>query len=147
MDTLQRFSAGGICQKCTTSPVAAKYCERDCSQGESSDKDTRSAGGHFTSEIAPLGSSPLAHLHRVCRGCGYEWLEQTADAQPSGDEKACGFCLRTKTACGEMIPSVAFMEGAAGSVCHDCIVHLHASTKQLMKTMGADTGKPSTTAH
>ena len=150
MDALLRFSGGGHCPKCTVSPANAKYCEKDCSRGEASEQDARSPGGQFTSDDATLGSSLPAHLHRICRGCGYEWLEQVADAAPEGGETACGFCLRTKSECGSSVPSVPFLEGANAGVCGDCLVLLSANLKQMLSSMGQPqpaVGKAGAVAH
>ena len=149
MDALLRFSGGGHCPKCTVAPCNAKFCEKDCTRGPESEKDAQSPGGQFTSEHPPMASDLPAHLHRICRGCGYEWLEQTADAVPEGAERGCGFCLRTKTECGASVPSVPFLEGANSGICGDCITALGATLQQMLASVGpqAPAGKGSATAH
>lgn len=137
MDDLQRFSGHGPCPKCTVAPSKFRYCERDCTRGASTNQELRSAGGHFTSELPSLGADLPAHLHRICQGCGYEWLEQTADAVPDGAEKQCAFCLRTKTDIRAAIPDVALMEGAAGNVCADCLGQLATALANTQRGMPA----------
>lgn len=55
---LLKFRAFQSCPKCKhlTIDVKTQYCEK----------------AH--------DGVVVAHLHRVCDGCGFEWLERTADA-------------------------------------------------------------------
>ena len=147
MDALQRFSGPGQCPKCTISPANLKYCEKDCSRGESSERDARSPGGQFTSGALTLGSDVPPHLHRICRACAYEWLEQTADALPEGSDKACIFCRRGKAECIALTPAVVFLEGAGGSICGDCVVTLDGHMRSLVPGASAAAAKSAAVAH
>ena len=143
MDALMRFSGGGHCPKCTVAPCNAAYCEKDCTRGPASEKAQQSPGRHFTSDTPAMGADLPGHLHRVCRGCGYEWLERTADAPPGqGEEKRCGFCLLSETAVKDLSGGLMLIEGVAAKICPACVERLRVAVKEQRSSLGLAATSP-----
>lgn len=144
MDTLKGFTGATFCPKCLTAAVTAVFCEKDCSRGAGE------KGGLYVSETPALGSAqPPEHLHRMCKGCHYEWLEGCADSPDAQADPRCSFCLRTRTMIAEAGAGGMMMQGQTGNICSDCADSVSKGIKQARSNIAQAQGvdpKPSKAA-
>lgn len=142
MDAIAPYTGATICPKCCTPAVGAHFCAMDCSRGAGP------KGSLYVSEAPALGSAqPPEHQHRVCKGCGYEWLEGCADALESAHELRCGFCMRTRTEIGASSAGGVLVQGTIANICSSCVDPVRQSIKTLRQQTGDASPKQSTQAH
>lgn len=65
---------GSPCMACFHLEATFKYCQLDCA--------LNGDGGFEVQHRLTNDDSLGPHLHRVCKRCGYEWLEQPLGLRP-----------------------------------------------------------------
>jgi hypothetical protein len=60
------------CQKCGSIDIHTRYHKQGCS-----DPDCSCSNCSYTY----IHKQHAEHLHRFCRGCGYDWIDPPADAR------------------------------------------------------------------
>lgn len=72
---LPPFSVRPACPKCHGRMVGVRFCRGQIAHSSDAEPTDAWCAGEF------IGCKDREHLHRVCTSCGYEWLEEPADAQ------------------------------------------------------------------
>lgn len=128
---LKTFSAGNCCPKCCTLAPGAKYCQMVCLAGPD-----EHGKGQYLSELPACGAPPLTHLHRVCRACGFEWLEACADDPGAPEDPCCSFCCRPRSKLLTEAPPIPMMSGPQAQICIECLGQLNEVSKRMQLTLG-----------
>lgn len=122
-----------MCQKCAQPAVGAKYCEQECVRGIADH-----GAGQYVG-CSSMGADPWPHIHRQCKGCGFEWLETTADAPAAeGESKRCGFCLTPAEKVAELHSGLVLIEGATACICPGCVTQVNAAIVNAKQQLGLD---------
>lgn len=68
-DPIARILAvNSMCAACFSERATRRYCTGRCVPGDG-------PGVYERADVCD-GKGPTPHMHRICRRCGYEWLER-----------------------------------------------------------------------